>query len=39
MKIFSNKKVDNNQMDVNECHRTLFQLSDGLRFANRSLAF
>ena len=33
-----NKRTSNNQMHVNECHRTLFQMSDGLRFANRLFA-
>ncbi len=31
-------KSYNNQMDVNECHRTLFQMSDDLRFANHLFA-
>ena len=30
--------MPNNQMDMNECHRTLFQMSDGLGFANSLFA-
>ncbi len=33
-----NEERSNNQMDVNEYHRTLFQMSNDLRYSNRLLA-
>jgi hypothetical protein len=31
--------IPNNQMDVNECHKTLFQMSEDLRFTNHLFLF